>query len=168
MDEVEKKARAILAAEYEKNDMGYIAAQIRDSSWIHKADRIPLAAIAAALAERDQLCAEKKEFAAEAVKWSREVGHLKAEKEHYLGEALRWSTEAVRLQALLHDAQRDAERLRFAFIADGFVNLPKDRNDYAMDCAEEAGRDEPNAEDELNGVRRLIDAAMDAEREGQG
>lgn len=64
----------------------------------------------------------------------------------------------------------DAQRLMFVFCADAFVNVYKDRYDYAVECAEEAGRDEPNAEDELNGVRRLIDAAMAAapspERQG--
>ena len=55
---------------------------------------------------------------------------------------------------------RDAARLMFVFEADGFVHVERDRYDYATDCCEENGRDAPTPEDELNGVRRLIDAAM--------
>jgi hypothetical protein len=34
-----------------------------------------------------------------------------------------------------------------------------------MQCASEAGRKEPNADDELNGARRLIDAARAQEKQ---
>ncbi|WP_372362885.1 hypothetical protein ACCQ10_09320 [Xanthomonas sp. NCPPB 1325] len=74
-----------------------------------------------------------------------------------------WNAELRSLYAAPQvpvDVLRDAERLMFCFEADGFVGVAKDRYEYAMDCAKEAGRDEPSAEDELNGVRRLIDAAM--------
>lgn len=135
MDEIEKKARAILAAEYEKNDMGHIAAQIRDSSWIHKADRIPLAAIAAALAERDQLRAEKQEF--------RE-------------EATRWAEEAGRLKALLHDAKRDAGRYNWLRSMDGRSSSAACVNfNIGHDWIERHGED----------LDFAIDAAMAAERE---
>jgi len=68
--------------------------------------------------------------------------------------------EALRLLDMLEAAQKDAARLMFACEFDGYQNVKKDRYDYAEECMEEAGRDEPNAEDELNGLRRLIDAAM--------
>lgn len=61
----------------------------------------------------------------------------------------------------------DADRLMFVFEVDGFVHVEKDRYDYAMDVAEENGRDEPSAHDELEGVRRLIDAAMSEEQAEQ-
>ena len=38
-----------------------------------------------------------------------------------------------------------------------------DKYDFALECMEEAGRSEPTIEDELNGVRRLIDAAIAAQ-----
>lgn len=57
-------------------------------------------------------------------------------------------------------AQKDAARLMFACEFDGYVGIEKDKYDYACDCMDEAGRDEPNEEDELNGLRRLIDAKM--------
>ena len=58
----------------------------------------------------------------------------------------------------------DTARLKFLLdldIFDGFVNVAADRHDYAMQAADENGRDEPNAADELDGFRRLIDCAMD-------
>ena len=70
--------------------------------------------------------------------------------------------EAVALLDMLDAAKLDAARLMFACEFDGYVTVEKDRYDYAMDCAAENGRDEPSAEDELNGMRRLIDAAMAA------
>lgn len=71
--------------------------------------------------------------------------------------------EALKLIDALEAAQKDAARLMFACQFDGFTTVEKDRYDYACDCMAEAGRDEPNEEDELNGMRRLIDAAMLAE-----
>lgn len=63
---------------------------------------------------------------------------------------------------MLENAKLDAARLMYSCGFDGFTTVEKDRYDYAMDCAAENGRDEPSAEDELNGMRRLIDAAMAA------
>ncbi|WP_423933250.1 hypothetical protein [Comamonas sp. 23] len=61
----------------------------------------------------------------------------------------------------------DAARLMFVMQdADGFVNVEKDKYDFAIECAGEAGREEPTEADELNGVRRLLDAAMAAAQEG--
>ena len=58
----------------------------------------------------------------------------------------------------------DTRRLRWLMtVMDGFVNVPKDRYDYALERAEMAGREEPNDADELNGFRLLIDAAMAAD-----
>jgi len=57
----------------------------------------------------------------------------------------------------------DTRRLRFLMndsCIDGFVHVALDRYEYAMQCAEQAGRDEPNEADEFNGFRLLIDAAM--------
>jgi hypothetical protein len=45
--------------------------------------------------------------------------------------------------------------------ADGFAHVAKDRYEYAMEAAAEEGREEPNAADELEGFRRMIDCAMD-------
>ena len=63
---------------------------------------------------------------------------------------------------------RDAERLRYVVangFGDGYAGIPLDRYDYAMQCATEAGRKEPNDDDELNGARRLIDAARAQEKQ---
>jgi hypothetical protein len=72
----------------------------------------------------------------------------------------------LELLDMLEAAQKDAARLLYATKDyDGFEHVKLDKYDYATECMEEAGRDEPNAEDELNGVRRLIDAAMQSEVE---
>lgn len=72
------------------------------------------------------------------------------------------ATEASGATAPDADA-KDAARLMFAMQDfDGFVGVKKDKYDFAIECAEENGRDEPTSEDEINGVRRLIDAAIAA------
>lgn len=60
--------------------------------------------------------------------------------------------------------RKDAERLMFACEFDGFTTVKKDRYEYAIECARESGRDIPTKEDELNGLRRLIDAAIEAKK----
>ena len=72
--------------------------------------------------------------------------------------------------AALEAARADAERLAFLAsepVIEGFVGVEKDIDDYALDAAEEAGRDEPNEADMLTGLRRLIDAAL-ARARGEG
>lgn len=61
----------------------------------------------------------------------------------------------------------DTRRLRYLMQngPDGFLNVEKDRYEFALEIAEQAGRDEPNEMDELNGFRLLIDAAMAADIE---
>lgn len=56
----------------------------------------------------------------------------------------------------------DTARLKYMMEQgpDGFVHVTKDRYEYATDVATENGRDEPNAHDELEGFRRMIDCAM--------
>lgn len=57
----------------------------------------------------------------------------------------------------------DTARLKFLMTdgcVEGFVGLEKDRYEFAYDVAVEEGREEPNDADELEGFRRLIDAAM--------
>lgn len=68
--------------------------------------------------------------------------------------------ELLELLDMLEEAQKDADHILFACEFDGYTTVQKDKYDYAIDCMEEAGRDEPNSEDELNGLRRLIDDAM--------
>lgn len=76
------------------------------------------------------------------------------------GEAVNHSV-VLELLDMLSAAQKDAARLMYATKDyDGFEHVNLDKYDYATECMEEAGRGEPNADDELNGVRRLIDAAM--------
>ena len=70
------------------------------------------------------------------------------------------------LLTAIEAAQKDAARLMFACEFDGYVGVEKDKYDYACECMDEAGRDEPNEEDELNGLRRLIDAKMDSKNSG--
>ena len=57
----------------------------------------------------------------------------------------------------------DSDRITYLLtidIFDGFVDVQKDRYEYAMDVAKENGRDEPTFEDELEGFRRMIDCSM--------
>ena len=59
---------------------------------------------------------------------------------------------------------QDAARLLYATKDyDGFVHVGRDKYDFILECMKEAGRSEPTDEDELNGVRRFIDAAISAE-----
>lgn len=61
------------------------------------------------------------------------------------------------------ELHKDTDRLRYVMEAcdfDGFVNVQKDRYSYAAEVAEENGRDEPTADDCLDGFRRLIDCSM--------
>lgn len=78
------------------------------------------------------------------------------------------ATNPSKLLALisrLRAAERDAGRLSYACQGfDGFFHVAKDKYEFALECAEECGREEPNAEDELNGIRRLIDTAMKGDR----
>ena len=60
----------------------------------------------------------------------------------------------------------DRQRLLYVMKAagvDGFCHVEQDRYEYALQAAQKAGRDEPNDDDEFNGFRRLIDAAIAAE-----
>lgn len=70
---------------------------------------------------------------------------------------------AAMLRQLLaeNDALReDAERLMYmSRDMDGFVHVARDKYEYAIECMQEAGRTEPTFDDELNGLRRMIDAA---------
>lgn len=59
----------------------------------------------------------------------------------------------------------DTARLAFLITEiEGFCGVEKDRYDFASDVAAEEGREEPTAADELEGFRRLIDAAMSLSR----
>jgi len=84
-------------------------------------------------------------------------------------EALRAEVDGT-IRELLEERNADLKRLAFLSnepVIEGFVGIPKDVYDYASDCAEECGRDEPNDEDMLNGMRRLIDAAIAAANGGR-
>jgi hypothetical protein len=62
----------------------------------------------------------------------------------------------------------DADRLMFAMQdIDGFVSVEWDKHDYAIHFAEANGRDEPTLADELEGVRMMIDAALQAAKPKQ-
>jgi len=55
----------------------------------------------------------------------------------------------------------DAERLVYAMQEiDGFACLDADKYEYVQDEATRHNRAEPNDEDTLNGIRRMIDDAM--------
>lgn len=71
--------------------------------------------------------------------------------------------------ARIAELEKDAARLLYATKDyDGFVHVKRDKYDFALECMEEAGRSEPTIEDELNGVRRLIDAAIAAQAKHGG
>ena len=61
------------------------------------------------------------------------------------------------------DVLRDAERLDWLWRdsgIEGFIGVEGDIHDFAMNEANDNGRDEPNADDYNAGFRKLIDAAM--------
>ncbi len=69
--------------------------------------------------------------------------------------------------AELAGLRRDAERMNWMadnLVIEGFVSVGLDLYGYATDAAEESGRDEPIQDDVRSGIRRLLDAAMAAER----
>ena len=73
------------------------------------------------------------------------------------------ATELRSLHARYAELEKDAARLLYATKDyDGFVHVKRDKYEFTLECMEEAGRSEPTIEDELNGVRRLIDAAIAA------
>ena len=64
------------------------------------------------------------------------------------------------LLAELDALREDAERLLYmSQDMDGFVHVERDKYEYAIECMQEAGRSKPTSDDELNGLRRMIDAA---------
>lgn len=68
---------------------------------------------------------------------------------------------AVRIAGL----EVDSRRLRWLMTGsgiDGFYGVVDDRYDFASQIAYERGHDEPTPDDEFDGWRRLIDAAMNA------
>ena len=76
--------------------------------------------------------------------------------------------DTLRAQLEAAEAEVAAMRERLLFLAkdsglEGFVNVEADVYDFAMDSAEEAGRDEPNDADLDEGLLRLIDAARTKE-----
>lgn len=77
-----------------------------------------------------------------------------------IGPTFASPSEVIALLDMLEAAQKDAARLMFACEFDGYEGVQKDKYDYASELAERAGRDEPSKEDEINGLRALIDAAM--------
>lgn len=45
-------------------------------------------------------------------------------------------------------------------LIDGFAHIEKDLYDYALEVAAENDRNDPSEEDEFNGFRRMVDAAI--------
>lgn len=64
--------------------------------------------------------------------------------------------------ALRLDSARLAWLVKSGNVFDAFSDMEKDRYDYAMDAAMEAGREEPSDADDVEGFRRLLDAVMAA------
>ena len=55
------------------------------------------------------------------------------------------------------------QELMFACQFEGYVGVEKDKYDFAIEFMDEAGMDEPSFEDEVNGLRKLIQLAMESE-----
>ena len=55
------------------------------------------------------------------------------------------------------------QELMFACEFDAYTTVEKDRYDLAIEFMEEDGRIEPSFEDEVNGLRKLIQLAMESE-----
>ena len=76
---------------------------------------------------------------------------------------------AQEVEDRIAELEKDAARLLYATKDyDGFVHVKRDKYEFTLECMEEAGRSEPTIEDELNGVRRLIDAAIAAQAKQGG
>lgn len=74
------------------------------------------------------------------------------------------------LEEYLAGLRRDAERMNWMadnLVIEGFASVHMDVYGYATEAADECGRDEPIQADVRSGIRRLLDAAMAAER-GEG
>ncbi len=57
--------------------------------------------------------------------------------------------------------QDDSVRLEYVCKEfDSYFGISEDKYDFAMQVAWKNGRDEPNRQDEVEGLRRLIDKAM--------
>lgn len=97
------------------------------------------------------------------MKYTREQIHLflSGLPDYFYSETLLDSASVIRQLLAENDALReDAERLLYmSKDMDGFVHVARDKYEYAIECMQEAGRSEPTADDELNGLRRMIDAA---------
>lgn len=66
--------------------------------------------------------------------------------------------ERDRLRKELEEARKDGPRLRIACMEfDGYATDTKDKYDYACAVAQERGHDEPTKEDEIEGLRRMVD-----------
>ncbi|WP_440984929.1 hypothetical protein ACQHIH_16085 [Xanthomonas sontii] len=91
------------------------------------------------------------------------IDRLRIEKQEFRAEAVRWAEEAGRLNALLHDAQRDAERLDFVLGKMDWM-----RTKVAESGAETCWLIRLSSSSYYATPRAAIDAAMAAEREGQG
>ena len=82
-------------------------------------------------------------------------------KEQWCSQA---AVELRRQHERIAELEKDAARLLYATKDyDGYVHVKRDKYEFTLECMEEAGRSEPTIEDELNGVRRLIDAAIAAQ-----
>ena len=91
--------------------------------------------------------------------------HSQAIAEEYSAAARELRHQHARIAEL----EKDAARLLYATKDfDGYVHVKRDKYDFALECMEEAGRSEPTIEDELNGVRRLIDTAIAAQAKQGG
>ncbi|MGL4585297.1 MAG: hypothetical protein ACRCVU_20260 [Flavobacterium sp.] len=81
-----------------------------------------------------------------------------------------WSAQDIRaLLNYIAELEKEnasvKQELMFACQFDGYVGVEKDRYDLAIEFMDEAGRDGPSFEDEVNGLRKLIQLAMENENE---
>ena len=94
------------------------------------------------------------------------LGDHRFAKDHWCIQA---AAELRSQHARIAELEKDAARLLYATKDfDGYVHVKRDKYDFALECMEEAGRSEPTIEDELNGVRRLIDTAIAAQAKQGG
>lgn len=97
-----------------------------------------------------------------------ELKRFKEQHKYQLENKCIVAVEIDELQALLDyitglekDNKALKEELMFACEFDAYTTVDKDRYDFAIDFMDKAGRDEPSFEDEVNGLRRLIQMAME-------
>ena len=95
---------------------------------------------------------------------SRKLPHLNCHNCEERGTMIPVEVQETMLKYFGEENKALKQELMFACQFDGYVGVEKDKYDFAIEFMEESGRDEPSFEDEVNGLRKLIQLAMENEK----